>query len=280
MCSKIKYTKIYNKYDDGGYKTPIANPVIPKSQDPNSIRWLANWLNNRRSQIWENMHHYDMTNNTYNKPESEKRGDIRKDGFSVSYNSDVYNPILDTMLFRDAKRLAVNRKYYSILNNAASAPEINVNTEEGDSPYYGIVGMYVKPNYFNNTGHYIAYKGNQQDRVKIHERTHAMNFKGAENKIRDLISEINNFVPKPDKYLDSPEEVYARLNEYRFDTKLSPSKVIDKKYLDTHREQLKKHSLSRYSDDFLMRLFNEVAVNTTSKDVNGIDGLLNYIDIT
>lgn len=27
-----------NKYDNGGYKTPISNPVTPESQDPNSIK--------------------------------------------------------------------------------------------------------------------------------------------------------------------------------------------------------------------------------------------------
>lgn len=56
--NSIKET--YNKFADGGkvdkeITTPIKHPVIPKSDDQVAINFLANWLNNRRGQLYNNI---------------------------------------------------------------------------------------------------------------------------------------------------------------------------------------------------------------------------------
>jgi hypothetical protein len=37
------------------YAKPITNYTPPKSDAPETIAWLANWLNNRRSQLYNNL---------------------------------------------------------------------------------------------------------------------------------------------------------------------------------------------------------------------------------
>jgi hypothetical protein len=37
------------------YTEPINNYHPPKSDNPEIIKWLANWLNNRRSQLYDNL---------------------------------------------------------------------------------------------------------------------------------------------------------------------------------------------------------------------------------
>lgn len=82
--SSIRET--YNKFAEGGEAdkeiiTPIKHPVIPKSDDPQAINFLANWLNNRRRQLYNNTIDSEIDNLPYlTKPKDKNRGDIRKDG--------------------------------------------------------------------------------------------------------------------------------------------------------------------------------------------------------
>jgi hypothetical protein len=50
------------------YSTPISNYTPPKSDAPKTIAWLANWLNNRRSQLYNNLGglFHEHNRNTFN----------------------------------------------------------------------------------------------------------------------------------------------------------------------------------------------------------------------
>lgn len=244
-------------------KDPIKHPVIPKSDDEEAILWLTNWLNNRRQQIYNNFNSYPYGNQIeiYNKPKELKRGDIREDGWRVNRIENIYNP-LEYFKGNDPNRIRTNKIFYGLINNAASAPQYIIYPDTKNSEY-DTRGMYVEPNSWNNTGHYIVYPGTPNNGTNIHERTHAMNPKHQEYVIKKFIEDNDNNYN--DKYLDKPEEIYGRLMQYRYNNKLSPTKIIDKKYLNTHKEELEKLNLRRYDDDFLLKLFNEVAENNIER---------------
>lgn len=241
-------------------KDPIDKPVIPKSDDAESIAWLANWLNNRRQQLYNNYKDSNSSSKVvqYSKPDSRKIGDIRDDGFQTQYNDVGYNPLL-WVKGLDSDRITTNKIFYNQINNSASAPQ-KVLEENKTSNDFETKGAYVKPNHFNNKGHYIVYAGTPDDDVKIHERTHALNADYQER----TIANKKDKEKYNDKYLDDEKEIYSRLMEYRFKNNLNPNETVDSNYLNKHRQELKDKRLYRYDDDFLLFLFNQVAQNNSN----------------
>lgn len=256
--------EVLKKYDIGGdLETPIKNPVIPKSDDPQAIKWLANWLNNRRAQLNENIASMEGFFVPYiTKPANRRRGDIRRDGYDMKHIDVTYNPLL-YLKGLNPERIRTNKAYYAEINNAASAPQIMLSDLPTSS--FDLRGAYLTPDYTNNTGHWIGYPGIPDNGTNIHERTHAMNAVPQERKVASIID--NN--KYKDKYLDDSKEIYARLNTIRYITGLSPSTVVTTKWLNSHRKELKNQRLDRYTDDELLQLFNDVADNPI-----GIEGLI------
>lgn len=258
--------KMGGKAKNGIEYKSITNPVIPNSQDNESIKWLANWLNNRRKQLYNNIIDTNTkVGYTYSKYNNKK--DIRDDGFDVETTNYWNNPFLYLAGY-NPKRIQINKAFYNQINNAASAPEIILNK---DIPEYNYEtkGVYVEPNYFNNSGHYIAYAGNPKKRTKIHERTHAMNALPQERKIEQIIE--NKY---KDKYYDNSKEIYSRLMEFRYDNNLDPNKQITIDDLNNWKNKLKEFSLDRYDDNTLLQLFNDVAYNNNNTNkVKAKDGI-------
>lgn len=249
------------KFGDGGWKKedPIVSPKIPESDDQESITWIANWLNNRRKQLYSNLDNVTgdaIYRTNISKPKDRVKGDIRDDGWDSMPVNITSNP-LQLLKGNNPRRILLNRVYYGQINSAASAPEITLTSNKASS--YNTRGAYITPNSGNNTGHYIVYQGIPDKDVRIHERTHALNAEPQEKTIGTIVDE-NKY---NDKYLDDEREIYSRLMEFRYKYKLSPNKTITKQYLDNHREELKDKRLDRYDDDLLLKLFNDVAYNPT-----------------
>lgn len=97
------------------------------------------------------------------------------------------------------------------------------------------------------------------DSTLLHEQSHASIATPQENRIDQIITN------KVDNYLDSPTEIYSRLNQLRKYYNFDPNKLWDKKSI----KELKRKNgptfniLDRYSDEELIRLFNEVADNSS-----------------
>lgn len=249
-------------------KEPIERPIIPISDDQETIIWLANWLNNRREQLYNNIKDGIGFNDiyTYSKPENLKKGDIRDDGWDWKRIDLTRNP-LEYVRGNNPERISVNKAYYSQINSAASAPQIILQPDKQASDF-STRGAYVVPNNWNNTGHYIAYPGVPSNDIKVHERTHAMNADPQEKSIRKVIDSKNSINDNKynDKYLDNEKEIYARLNQYRIKNNLKPTDIIDKEYLNTHKKELEDLQLDRYDEDVLLYLFNEIAQNTNTNN--------------
>lgn len=121
--------------------------------------------------------------------------------------------------------------------------------------------------------------------TRIHENSHA-----GEN--RKLFSRFNpqTYViseRKDDRYLldgvdydrygDSSNEIYARLNEFRYLNNIDPKKKYTKEdvlKMRKDKDVKDRDLLNRYNDDFILFLLNDVAMNDNTKDgvLYGKDG--------
>lgn len=139
--------------------------------------------------------------------------------------------------------------------------------------YFGIINKGLQQ------GRTIFYKQGINPDIIIHERTHLSGPQQARNAIYGIGSysskkKYYNRALKVDKdpYLDSDQEIYSRLNALRYDLQLDPKKVwtIDEIRALTKDKRYDKSQLDldRYTDEFLLHLFNEVADNNTTKQQN------------
>lgn len=113
--------------------------------------------------------------------------------------------------------------------------------------------------------------------TRVHERTHSMVTDpllnsldiGLQNAINSRVKLKENFNREHygdnDAYWDDPNEIYSRMNEFRYKSGLRGSDNVDQKFLNDNRKLLEEKGLDRYTDESLLRLFNEVAYNNTPK---------------
>lgn len=132
---------------------------------------------------------------------------------------------------------------------------------------------------------YTSYKDNPSLQTRIHERTHIMSanspqldyiqkLKGATDYLdRNFTSWLKDITTSTkgyksfQEYLDDPTEIYSRLMELRYDNNIDPKKIWTLKDIKELRKNVKDHRIfSRYSDEFILKLFNEVAQNNNNQD--------------
>lgn len=122
--------------------------------------------------------------------------------------------------------------------------------------------------------------------VIVHERSHAQNpqpqidkIKGYKkrfgghyrdkdsslNKYKDILKGKDSLKPKEYmEYLDSPNEIYSRLQQFRFRNNLNPKYKVKEEDIEGWRKVQKKKNikdslLDDYNNEFLLNLFNNVA---------------------
>ena len=149
-------------------------------------------------------------------------------------------------------------KLKSQLYNIDNFATINV----GDyyKPNYGKLGVYVNPNPWNNTGHYIAYKGIPLDAVRVHELTHASHPDQQIDYITNVIYKDRDIpVNKSGRQTnrDKAKEVYSAIQQYRFENGLKPEDIIDKTYIENNKNKIKSTPyLENINEDDLINIFN------------------------
>lgn len=227
------------------YTKPITNYHPPKSDDPKVIAWLANWLNNRRSQLYNNL------------------GGL----FSLTgYSPDTYN-IQQRKWARAGfnRRTYVNKNFYSQIENAASAKLYKHTLGDWDG---GLAYGYYKPS--NHSVHIrpFVFEEEKTQNPDVHEYTHAMHATPQLSAIDNILktAKINKDWAKEYQdnqnilnYLLDSNEIYSRMMDFRYTTKMSPNQIVDQKFLNQHRQQIKDFDLDMFEDKDLMRIFNEVA---------------------
>ena len=121
----------------------------------------------------------------------------------------------------------------------------------------------------------IGYNGVPSINTAVHENAHAL-------------GNVEQFIPKQflskqpigysgdwiefDNYLDDPDEIYSRRQSFFQDIDFNPMDVMSRDGIKKYREsgKLGEYDLDRYSDDYLLMLFNQVANNQQSADYQNV----------
>lgn len=245
------------KYADGGPKTNN------REQDKPQINWMKNWLSSRKDILRKNAEATTWGYTKYSPKRNE--GDVREAGWhGISYE----NPwnLMTYLKGSTPTENRVNKIIYSQIENADDTPKQEVGY--GSSNSYNMRGIYVEPNYWNNTGNYIAFAGqNVNPETKIHEFTHASHPVQQEQYIDKIIfkGKTPDVVPgKKQSSRDNAKELYGALQEFRYKNNLKPEQIIDQKYINSNRELFKDNYLENIPDEYKIKLFNDVAQNDSS----------------
>lgn len=99
---------------------------------------------------------------------------------------------------------------------------------------------------------YVNKDATDQHSTETHEQAHASKATPQEQKVAEII--------QGSSYLSDPIEVYARLMQLREANNIDPNQIWDKKQLKEFKKNaIDFNILNRYSDEQILRLFNEVA---------------------
>lgn len=247
-----KYPELRKKADFGDEFTPIKGGYYPKSDEQQITNWMSYWLNNRRRQLYNNM----------------KKTSIRKED-AGSWLGDG-RPEFTFKLIKgmSPERRKINGVFYNQINRAADAIIDKFNTISN-------------PNYlgeFDENGKLIRYNTKNKkfnNGVRVHERTHASDAYPQYKAIEDILKTGKVNFPNSEfiddevkRYHTDPNEIYSRIMQYRYNNKLKPNQIIDKKYINSHRKQLKDLDLNIFDDNTLSKFFNEVADNGKRNNIN------------
>lgn len=259
-------SKVYSKYPelrkkvgdnrpkalDGDEFTPIKGGYYPKSDEQRITNWMSYWLNHRRKQLYNNM----------------KKTSIRKEDAGSWLGNGRPEFTFKLIKGMSPERRKINGVFYNQINRAANATIDEFNTISN-------------PNYlgeFDEDGKLIRYNIKNKkfnNGVRVHERTHASDAYPQYKAIEDILKKgkVNfpnsEFIDDEAKhYHTDPNEIYSRIMQYRYNNKLKPNQVVDKKYINSHRKQLKDLDLNIFDDSTLSKFFNEVADNGKRNNIN------------
>ena len=251
--SRKNIIKDYNdQHEKEAYRSKKDMPFDYKvdNRDKNQVKWIADWYNGRRKQIYNNLYNYaqgyldDVYMYRYNKNNN-----------NFTREKDYFNRFIN-------KKKVIDKEYDRLLNNMSSA---NIDNTLLDNSSYDVLGGYEPPFkvYKKNKyyGHTVGYRPDATKDVTVHERIHAANPEAQINAVNTIKSIDNK------DYIKSAKEVYSRLMQYRYKHNLDPKTKIDDSYLNSHRKELYDLDLDFMNDEELKFLFNEVADNNKTNKV-------------
>lgn len=229
----------------------------------NEYKWMYNWLKSRSNQLYNNAVQnykpfYDrdisaLIKQVFSNPTS----------ISASYLRNQFGDLNQTEEYGYGRRGLQNPEkvrplLIRNLNKSSNGDYNKYNTRTlMDFNSY----MYDGMTFPNNK---IVYFSNPSNSTVVHERTHAL-YAYPQQQAVDYYLQTNPNIDQ-DRYLDDPSEVYSRLMEFRYNNKLKPNQKVTKENLNQWRKNKSikdKHLLNRYTDESLLHLFNDVALNDT-----------------
>lgn len=281
----------FNKYKDGGNKNSSVDaisgadvPAIDTDPQKSKTAWFNWWYKFREDQIDANRKASDsLTSKKRYKRNFLKSVNDRLNAVGESYN-DINGKIEAPEFISPASEDSVARKQ---ILDFGSDYKLNDYDESARIVDYMVKGFYTP--YYKHIIYNPEYNGIPND-IMVHERTHSLGSTPYYNSINKAVSKFKkNGVPitvdgvDVNKYLDSGNEVYARLNAFRYANNLNPSHIYSKEEIGRFRRDglLKEYDLDRYTDDYIYFLINGLAdsnEDTGSKsDVNSaaFGGLFN-----
>lgn len=273
-----------NIRDAYNYVNRMVDPMIFKrgkdqiQKDQPTINWITNWLNNRQQQLRNN---YLDSSGIFS---------------SKSYGGPhPINALIDAAQGNPKGYTTTKEILQDQLNNLNRSRAIVTDDAEKVFPGRDAVSMLQQirwdidkiagKTYNNNL---IFYNPENDETnvqqidpsVRVHESTHTLEkVRGIkilpyrentpqEEVIRKKYSKYfdNTGYSKQDaEYLSSPDEIYARMMQLRYDSKLSPKQKVDDNWIKANQKLIQKHNLN-FKNGKLKDMLNEIAYNPISND--------------
>lgn len=249
-------------------------------KDSQIINWVTNWLNNRQSQLRNN---YLEASKGFNR---------------LSYGG--FHPINATI-----DTIKGNPKGYSTTQEILQDQLQNLNnsraivTDDSSKVFPGkdAISLYAQmkwdadntlgKTYLNNLIYYNPEnnetKVNEIDpSIRVHESTHTLgNVRGSKIlPYREFTPQVEvirkNYVKFFDNtgyskqdadYLSKPDEIYARMMQLRYETKLKPNQKVDQKWIQKNKKAINKHNLN-FKNNKLIDMLNEIAYNFNNNKIS------------
>ena len=244
VYTKSKEEGPINVYADGG---EVGNPSVQAIQQK---QWLNDWLKSRSKQMAENIDFYS--------------------------NQNVYGSSMDRMhvspfFFQDKEKNAAkiiqeqlqyanNIPIYDYREPWVAANKNIPNRKEILKMNSGVQGAYHKK---YRQPHTISVSPIATDRsVILHELSHSTQDKYSiqSSKIDDILKRHQKENHNYDKYYDNPDEVYSRMNQFRYDNNIKPEDIITEEQIEQWKDSsIDNQFINRYSTNTLLDLLNSVA---------------------
>lgn len=231
-------------FQEGG---EVGNPSVQAIQQK---EWLNNWLKNRSKQMAENIDFYSNQNR---------------------YGSSMDRMHVSPFFFQDKEENAAkiiqeqlqhanNTPIYDYREPWVSANKNIPNRKEFLKMNSGVQGAYHKKYGQPNT---ISISPIATDRsVILHELSHSTQDKYGiqSSKIDDILKRHQKENHNYDKYYDNPDEVYSRMNQFRYDNNIKPEDIITEEQIEQWKDSsIDNQFINRYSTNTLLDLLNSVA---------------------
>lgn len=241
---------------------------------------------------------------------SDLEGQIKNLKNTAVYSSykDLYPPSALSKYKALSKDESLSDNYMEALNNNENSAKVYSDSIYERFKTLGYRG-FNSPNKEANTGgsiiNLVEYNTPEYYSTNIHEFAHSLKAESQKAKIFDIIHghspfiraqnnedfydennknkyNIDNYKKQIDLmlihgkshiYLDSPDEIYSRLMQFRHDNNLNPNK----KYTNDDIELFRKNKntkdnnfLNRYTNEYVLKFINDVAFNNQNKNNNNL----------
>lgn len=231
-------------FQDGG---EVGNPSVQAIQQK---EWLNNWLKNRSKQMAENIDFYSNQNR---------------------YGSSIDRVHVSPFFFQDkeenaAKIIQEQLQYAnSIPIYDYREPWVSTNKDIPNRKEFLKMNSKVQGAYHKKYGqpNTISISPIATDRsVILHELSHSTQDKYGiqSSKIDDILKRHQKENHNYDKYYDNPDEVYSRMNQFRYDNNIKPEDIITEEQIEQWKDSsIDNQFINRYSTNTLLDLLNSVA---------------------
>ena len=235
----------------------------PSMQAIEQRAWLNNWLKNRSKQMSENIDFYS----------NQTRYGSSKDRAHVSpffFQDKEKNA---SKIIQEQLQHANNTAIYDYREPWVSSNKNIPNRKEFLKMNSNVQGAYHKKYGQPNT---ISISPITKDRsVILHELSHSTQNKYSiqSSKIDSILKKYVKENNKYDKYYDNPDEVYSRMNQFRYDNNIKPEDIITKDQIEQWKDSsIDNEFINRYSTNTLLDLLNSVAHTSNKKVQRAAEG--------
>lgn len=235
----------------------------PSMQAIEQRAWLNNWLKNRSKQMSENIDFYS----------NQTRYGSSKDRVHVSpffFQDKEKNA---SKIIQEQLQHANNTAIYDYREPWVSSNKNIPNRKEFLKMNSNVQGAYHKKYRQPNT---ISISPITKDRsVILHELSHSTQDKYSiqSSKIDSILKKYVKENNKYDKYYDNPDEVYSRMNQFRYDNNIKPEDIITKDQIEQWKDSsIDNEFINRYSTNTLLDLLNSVAHTPNKKVQRAAEG--------